>query len=75
MPNSATSWKLPSHLHSAYGWMDEAGQLDELRRLDGYALEAYCQDSAQNADRHGDCTVHVDDLMELGEWLRRCGAR
>jgi len=83
VPDMQTLPKLPEPLFAAYNWTDAAGELDELRDLDGAELERYCTESADNAaenDRelHSDDAperdppVTSDDLYALHDWLVSC---
>ena len=65
---------LSGHLHNVWSWTDAAGEIDELRRLEGDELSAYCADSAANYARHGfGDEVSESDLIELSEWLKKAG--
>jgi hypothetical protein len=60
---------LPAALFEAYDWTAAAGELRELRALDGEALDAYCAESAENAAEHG-AHVSEDEIRRLAAWLR-----
>lgn len=69
---TTTKSDLPDHLHAACAWTDAAGELDELRDLDGDALATYCRESAENyRDEHADGSVTEEALEELHEWLNQ----
>ena len=63
---------LPEDLHAAYEWTDAAGEVNELRSLEGPALTRYCRESARNwRDNDGTgAEVTADDLSRLADWLR-----
>jgi hypothetical protein len=58
---------LPERLHKAYDWTAAAGELDELRALEGAELDRYCDESAANSDG----AVAAPELLALALWLRK----
>jgi hypothetical protein len=61
---------LPDNLHVAYEWTRAAGELEELRSLDGGELDRYCAESEQNARNHRETDVCAADLLALHDWLK-----
>lgn len=61
---------LPKHLHTAYDWIDSAGELETLATLTGAKLRQYCIDSAKNCD---DGSVTTGDLLDVHDWLVKSG--
>jgi hypothetical protein len=56
---------LPVHLHSAWSWIDSAGEWDEAASDPGYAVAAFA-----NAVEHDVTDVTLSDLEDVLEWYR-----
>lgn len=75
-PRPAYSYRpgspLPGGLREAYAWTEAAGEIGELSRLKGRALNKYAKESAANSREHGEL-VYEDDIRELAKWLSETG--
>jgi hypothetical protein len=61
---------LPESLSAAYEWTESAGELEELRSLEGDELETYCQESAANwRENPSGAEVTASDLFRLHSHL------
>lgn len=71
---ASTNRQLPDALHPAYDWTRAAGELKQLRVLDGDDLDRYCSESETNARAHDVADVTAGDLRDLRDWLRAEGS-
>ena len=68
--------KLPPHLHPAWDWTSNAGELDGLRDAEEPALTEYVDESVANFAAHwrdggwGEGDVTEESLRALHDWLR-----
>lgn len=64
---------IPTRFVPAYAWTRAANEVATLAMLDGADLDAYCDESEQNAIENGIDDVTSGDLFGLALWLRATG--